>query len=73
MTIIEYIQHHPKLAFVVGAVHLASTYLISDWEVPTIVMQLFQVGAWSVTITVGMVSLYGTFKKWKQKNEPKKY
>lgn len=71
MSFIEYIQHHPKIAFVVGAIHLAASYSLKTAEIPSIVMQLFQVGAWTVTITVGIVSLYGTFKKHKNESNTK--
>lgn len=70
MNLIDQISHHPKVAFVIGGIHLVASYALKTLEIPTIVMQLFQLGAWCITITVGAVSLYGIYKK--RKHEPKK-
>jgi hypothetical protein len=64
MSFIEYIQHHPVIALVVGTIHLAVAEVLTHSEVPLIVMQSFQIGAWSTTIIVGLISIYGAVKKW---------
>jgi hypothetical protein len=68
MSILEYIQAHPYVALVVGVVHLLAAEKMQHYpEIPSIVMQVFQVAAWSVTIAVGLISIYGTLKKWRKK------
>ena len=65
MTAIDYIQSHPAVAFIVGVTHLIGALIINDLALPTLLMQIFQLGAWSVTITVGLITIYGFFKKKK--------
>jgi len=67
MNLIEHISHHPKVAFVIGGIHLLASYALKGLEIPSIIMQLFQLGAWSITITVGAISIYGAYKKWRKK------
>lgn len=72
MTITEYISTHPKVALIVGVSHVTVAEVLKGWEIPVIIMQAFQVGAWSVTIIVGCITTYGAAKraylKWKLKN-----
>lgn len=68
MSAVEYIQHHPVIGFTVCLCHLVfSKLIITSYQVPAIVMQCFQLGAWCVTITVGLITIYGFFKM--RKNE----
>jgi hypothetical protein len=63
MTFIDYIQHHPVIALAVGLTHLAVAEVLTHSEVPVIIMQSFQIGAWSTTIIVGLITIYGALKK----------
>jgi len=67
MNLVNYIEHHPSIAFVVGAIHLGLAHSLDSLEIPSIVMQVFQIGAWVVTILVGCISIYGSYKKWRKK------
>lgn len=67
MTLTSYIQDHPLVALLVGSVHIITAEHLKDIEVPTIVMQLFQIGAWSITIAVGVITISGFLKKRKKK------
>lgn len=65
--IIEYISSHPKIALCVMIVHLAGTFVIRDFQLPIIIMQVFQLLAFSATITIGVITAYKFFKsdkKW---------
>jgi hypothetical protein len=62
----EYLSTHPKLALFVGAVHIVFSEWVRNAELPKIVMQTLQGGAWCVTIAVGLVTLYGAYKKRKK-------
>jgi len=65
MSTTEYISHHPIIALFVGLAHLLGAFVVSTMELPTIVMQLFQIGAWIVTIAVGLITLYSFYNKRK--------
>lgn len=67
MNLIDYISNHPKIAFIVGTSHIAASIWINTVEIPKIVMQSLQCGAWAITITVGLITIYGAFKKWRNK------
>lgn len=67
MNIINYIEHHPLVALVVTSGHLMASYALHNIEIPNIIMQAFQLGAWSVTITVGLISIIGAYKKWRKR------
>jgi hypothetical protein len=56
MTVTEYISHHPVIAFCVGVVHIAATVALNELSVPLFIMQCFQIGAWSITILVGLIT-----------------
>lgn len=66
MNIATYIQDHPLVALLVGSAHIITAEHLKDIEVPTIIMQLFQIGAWSITIAVGAITIYGFIKKKKR-------
>lgn len=66
MTATEYISNHPVIALVVGVTHIITAEFMNSMELPTILMQIFQLGAWSVTITVGIITIYGFFKNKKK-------
>lgn len=54
---VEYIGHHPAIALCVCTIHLIITKTLLSMHVPPIVMECFQIGAWTVTILVGVVTL----------------
>lgn len=62
----DYISSHPAIALTVGLAHLGFAEILYKLEVPLFVMQVFQMGAWSVTIIVGLVTLHGWIKKRKK-------
>ena len=60
----EYISQHPAIALIVGLTHLAlAEKILPQVEIPLIVMQLFQIGAWTVTISVGLITIVPFIKK----------
>lgn len=67
MNLVDQISHHPKVAFIIGGIHLVASYALKNLEIPNVVMQVFQLGAWCITITVGAISIYGAYKKWRKK------
>mgnify|MGYP003438028200 FL=1 len=66
------IESHPAIALSIGVIHIIAAWLIKHMEIPLIFMQIFQIAAWSITITVGVITIYGAFKKWKQNPKPRK-
>ena len=66
MSAIEYVSQHPAIALGVGVVHITAAKLMTFVAIPQIAMQLFQLGAWSTTIAVGLITIYGSYKKWKK-------
>ena len=71
MSLTEYISHHPIIALTVGTIHIISAHVITHFELPVIVMQIFQLGAWSTTIAVGLITIYGFYKKRKDERKRK--
>ncbi len=67
MTFTNYIEHHPAVAFLVGCLHLATIEFIGAFELPVLLMQTLQAGAWTITICVGLISIHGSYKKWRNK------
>lgn len=63
MSVTEYISEHPKIALIVGLAHITFAEFLHNVEIPKIIMQLFQIGAWSITITVGLITIAGFLKK----------
>lgn len=66
MNLAEYISQHPIIAFSVGVVHITAAKIMTLVAIPEIVMQVFQIGAWSTTIAVGAITIYGFLKKRKK-------
>jgi len=64
-TLNQYIQSHPVASLLIGAVNIAAAELLplTNIHVPPLVMELFQLGAWSVAMIVGVVTIYGKLKK----------
>jgi hypothetical protein len=67
MSSIEYISHHPSVAFCVGLLHLITIEFLGAFQLPLILMQTLQAGAWTITICVGLISMYGSYKRWRNK------
>lgn len=72
MALIEYIEHHPAIAFCVGIAHIGFARYLNTIEIPIFVMQLFQIGAWSITVLVGLITIYGFIKKTYDEKNAKK-
>ncbi len=62
---VEFISTHPLIAFIVMSIHLTVSIVLYELQIPLIVMQIFQIGAWTITILVGLVTLYKFIKKKK--------
>lgn len=62
---IDFIASHPIVAFIVMCSHLALTVAVYELQLPTIVMQVFQLLAFAATITVGVITLCKFFRKEK--------
>ncbi len=62
---IEFIATHPIIAFTVMAFHLVVSLAIYELQLPVIFMQVFQIIAWTITIIVGLITIYKFFKKSK--------
>ncbi len=64
--ITTYFGNHPLVGFVIAAVNVAGGTAIKvaqeSAEIPTIVMQLFQIGAWTAGIVAGTMTAYGVWK-----------
>jgi primosomal replication protein N len=69
MNAIEFVATHPIVALTVGAIHLAVAETLYKLSVPTVIMQGFQLGAWTITIIVGLITIYGFLTKKKKKHE----
>lgn len=67
MTWIIYIQSHPKIALIVGGIHLFMAEYLNNVQIPEIVMQAFQIGAWTITMAVGLITIHGSWKKRRKK------
>lgn len=64
MNVTDYISSHPSIALVVGLTHLTiAEKVIPNYEVPVIVMQSFQILAWTVTISVGLITIIPFVRK----------
>lgn len=65
---LEFISHHPKLALVVNGALLfgaqqAPEISAPEFSIPLWIMQLFQIGAWAITIGVGGITLLTSINK----------
>lgn len=65
MHFIEFIQSHPRIALFVGLTHIIAAETIHKIEVPVVIMQVFQLTAWTVTSVVGLITITGWLKKTK--------
>ncbi len=63
MTVTTYISQHPGIAFIVALTHLTIAEYMEHIEIPVIVMQLFQIGAWTATISVGLITVIPFIRK----------
>lgn len=71
----EYFGHHPLVGMTVSIFHLAAGIVLglaTYPEIPVIVMQLFQIGAWSAGITAGVFTCYGVIKTHHGKGKGRK-
>lgn len=66
MTVIESLETHPFVGLIITIVNLVVAETLSLLQIPTIVMQLFQIGAWSATIIIGSITIHGFIKKRKE-------
>jgi hypothetical protein len=59
------IEHHPVVAFCICIINtvIAVSLPMMDIQVPVIVIQLFQILAASVTITVGLITINKHYRK----------
>lgn len=64
MSATEFVGQHPYIGGIVSAAHLGGAFLlqVAHTEMPPIVMQLFQIGAWSAAIAAGIFTCYGVWK-----------
>lgn len=64
MSATEYLGHHPYVGATVSIAHIAGAALlqVSDAELPPIVMQLFQIGAWTAAMIAAAFTCYGVWK-----------
>lgn len=60
----HYIAHHPAIALIVALFHISAAAAMHELEIPKIIMQAFQVGAWSITITVGLITILGAIRRY---------
>ena len=66
MNLIELIQANPKSGAVIAIINLLLAESISEVQIPTIFMQCFQLMAWAITISVGLITLIGIYKNRKK-------
>lgn len=59
---IEFVSTNPAIAFIVMTFHLAISISMYELQLPIIVIQIFQIAACSVTITIGAITLYKFLK-----------
>lgn len=54
---LEFISTHPIIAFIVMCFHLTISFALYEFQLPIIIMQLFQLVACTITITVGLITI----------------
>lgn len=60
---IDFISTHPIISLIVMlSIHLGASVAIYELQLPLIVMQLFQIAAWAVTVLVGIITVYKFIK-----------
>lgn len=60
---------HPKAALITGISGLTLAEFLHEATIPPIIMQGFQVLAWAVTITVGLITIVGAVRKRFRKDD----
>lgn len=63
-TMENYLGHHPYVGAFISGVHLLAgvTLSVSQPEIPLIVMQSAQLGAWLIAIAAGCMTIYGVWR-----------
>lgn len=69
----NFLGHHPYIGALISVGHLAVGIILgaTPLELPPIVMQLFQIGAWSAGIAAGIFTCYGVWKTHHRKVKSK--
>lgn len=67
----DFLGHHPVIGAVISGAHVGVGLLLqsSQFELPLIVMQLFQIGAWTVAMLAGCATIYGVWKTHHKKTK----
>jgi hypothetical protein len=66
MSLLHYIENHPLTGFALTGGHFLIGKKVGDipaYHLPPVLIESFQVGAYSVSITVGLITVYGFYKK----------
>lgn len=58
----QFLGHNPLVGASIVVSNLLLAAGIPHAELPIIVMQLFQIGAWSVAMVAGAFTIYGVWK-----------
>ena len=58
----QFLGHNPLVGASIVVSNLLLAAEIPHAELPVIVMQLFQIGAWSVAMVAGAFTIYGVWK-----------
>ncbi len=68
---IDYIGEHPAVILLVALFHVLVAEFLSEIQMPLFLMQLLQVGAWAVSIIVGIITIiswsHRVYKKYFKK------
>ncbi|MEK6882524.1 MAG: hypothetical protein AABY22_23080 [Nanoarchaeota archaeon] len=69
--IIDYIGMHPKVILLIGVFHILAAEILQELQIPLIIMQSFQIGAWLITSIVGLITIvswcHRVYKKYIKK------
>lgn len=62
----HYFGQHPYVGSFIACFHLlvGATMNIAEPEIPKIVMQSAQLGAWIIAMAAGCMTIYGVYKKY---------
>ena len=69
---VNYLETNPEVgaSLSIGHVFIAFfIHFIDNGRISPIVMDLFQIGAWSIAMVVGVISIIGFFKKAFESNK----
>lgn len=60
----DFLGHHPLIGAAITGLNVLAAAIIptTHMELPVIVMQLFQIGAWSIAMLAGSATIYGVWK-----------